>query len=238
MNVVTLLHSGNDTAGPFTDFFAQKGVHSRTLIAPDASPQDFLMAAHADLLIVMGGAMGVYEQKQFPFLSREIEILKDRIRANSPTLGICLGSQLLAAAAGANVYRSKQEEFGWSMMKVTEAGLSDKNVGAIEALWRKPVFHWHQDVFDLPKSAERLLFSEHCSNQAFKLSDRIYGFQFHIELDARELPDWIKSEPGLEYGKNPGIQSKEQIIANGALHGDDLKKTAHELLSRLCLSFE
>ena len=225
-----ILHSSADTTGTFQEFFVRHGYEFKIIIAPDASPADFKAAAAAELLIVMGGSMGVYEKDEFPFLKTELEILKQRIDSDLPTLGICLGAQLLAAATGAKVYRANQEEFGWFPIKATQQGALDILVGKTNKLWDKPVFQWHQDIFDLPASAENLFYSERCAHQAFKLTDKIYAFQFHLELDSHELPDWIKGEPDLHYGSNPGVQSKDQMISHGLKYGDEYKTTAHEIL--------
>jgi len=229
--VVCILHSRSDTPGTFEEYFLKNQYGFKVLIAPEMRSSDFVIASQADLLLVMGGAMGVYEQEAFPFLMTEIDLLKRRIDSDSPTLGICLGAQLLAAAANAKVYRSEKEEFGWFPLQATQDGIADPVIGNTFSVRTDPVFHWHQDTFELPVSCKNLLYSSRCTSQAFKVSQRIYGFQFHLELAAHELPDWIKSEPELSYGETPGVQNREAMISDGNRYGGSLKDAAFGTLS-------
>lgn len=143
-------------------------------------------------LVVLGGPMGVYEADRYPFLSREIEILKEAIQRKVPTLGICLGSQLLAAAAGARVYKGPQREIGWFPIKLRSESSRDPLFRHCpsEAI----VFHWHGDTFDLPKGALHLASSERYAYQAFRLGDSVWGFQFHLEVTESMIKEWIDAE--------------------------------------------
>jgi GMP synthase (glutamine-hydrolysing) len=131
-------------------------------------------------LVVMGGPQNVYEWDQYPYLPSEFLLIKSAIDANRPVLGICLGSQLMAAALGAQVYKGFRREIGWHEIRLTEAAASD-------SLWKDLPhvfmgFHWHGDVFDLPPGGARLALSEITRNQAFVFGEKAYGFLFHLEV--------------------------------------------------------
>lgn len=125
-----------------------------------------------DMLIVMGGPMGVYEEEQYPWLVAEKEFIRRAIAAGKPVLGICLGAQLIAAALGAKVYPNKEKEIGWYPVQF----YSDL------APSPTTVFHWHGDTFDLPDNAVHLAETPACRNQAFQVADRVFGLQFHFEI--------------------------------------------------------
>jgi GMP synthase (glutamine-hydrolysing) len=132
----------------------------------------------ADLLIVLGGPVGAYEGHLYAFLDAEIEALRARLAAGAPTLGVCLGAQLMAVALGARVAPGVKE-IGWAPVELTEAGRN----GPLRHLDGLPVLHWHGDLFELPPGAERLAATPPCPNQAFALGRNAIGFQFHPEAD-------------------------------------------------------
>jgi GMP synthase (glutamine-hydrolysing) len=135
--------------------------------------------AATDLLIVLGAPIGVYEDDKYPFLRNEIDLLTVRLKARQPTLGICLGSQLIACALGAKVYPSGVKEIGWGPIGLTDAALSTP----LRHLANTTVLHWHGDTFDLPAGAVHLAATPICRNQAFCLGPNILGLQFHSEAD-------------------------------------------------------
>ncbi len=142
------------------------------------------------LLVVLGGPISVYDRADYPFLNDEIECLRQRLAAGRPTLGICLGAQLMAAALGACVYPGAHgAEIGWSPLLAVNAEAVPE--------WFAPlltdglsVFHWHGDTFDLPQSAHRLAGTELYENQAFTIGDFALGLQFHPEVTEMALEDW------------------------------------------------
>ncbi len=133
-------------------------------------------------LVVMGGPMGVYEQPQYPFLRDELYLIEDAIKRGTPVLGVCLGSQLLAAALGAAVLPGTQKEIGWHSVSLTSAATTD-------ALWHgQPseftALHWHGDTFPLPRGATGLAWSQLTACQAFRFGTSAYGLLFHLEVTA------------------------------------------------------
>ena len=143
-----------------------------------------------DLMVIMGGPIGVYQTQEFPFLVSEISLIERRIAAGKPTLGICLGSQLMAKALGARVYPATAKELGWMPIKLTEAG--NKSVLA-ELGSQTPVLHWHGDTFDLPADAALLASTELCRHQAFSYGPNSFALalQFHPEVRTLELEAWF-----------------------------------------------
>ncbi|GKQ50307.1 glutamine amidotransferase [Bradyrhizobium sp. Ce-3] len=139
----------------------------------------------ADLLIVLGGPIGVYETETYPFLSTEIALLEQRLRRGLPTLGICLGAQLMAQALGGRVFPGKVKEIGWGPVELTADGKSS----CLRNLHSK-VLHWHGDTFDLPSDAVRLASNANYENQAFAWGRNALALQFHLEADPRQLEEW------------------------------------------------
>lgn len=141
-------------------------------------------------LIVLGGPMGVYEEKIYPFITKELNLLESALRDAKPVLGICLGAQLLAKAAGANVYKGHAKEIGWSKVRLNEDGRSDRLFRALPE--ELTVFQLHGDTFDLPRGGVLLASSDVYPNQAIRVGSRAYGLQFHIEVTERMVADWIQ----------------------------------------------
>lgn len=140
-----------------------------------------------DLLIVLGGPMGVYESDIYPYLSTETALITRRIDAGKPILGLCLGSQLIASALGARVYPSGIKEIGWSQVQLTQDGRDS----SLKHLETTAVLHWHGDTFDLPAGAVRLASSALTKNQAFSWGDSTLALQFHAEAAGDALESWF-----------------------------------------------
>jgi GMP synthase (glutamine-hydrolysing) len=143
---------------------------------------------NAELVIVLGGPIGVYETDDYPFLASEIALIEYRLSRDLPTLGICLGSQLMAKALGSGVYKGPFEEIGWGTIDLTEEGRSSC-LGALQDE-DAVVLHWHGDTFDLPRGATRLASNRNYDNQAFAYGRNALALQFHLEADPRRLEEW------------------------------------------------
>lgn len=143
---------------------------------------------NTELLIILGGPIGVYEIGDYPFLNSEIALIEYRLSRDLPTLGICLGSQLMAKALGGRVFKGPVKEIGWGAIDLTAEGRSSclnavQGEGAV-------VLHWHGDTFDLPPDAVRLASNENYDNQAFAYGRDALALQFHLEADPRQLEEW------------------------------------------------
>lgn len=142
------------------------------------------------LLIVLGGPMGVYESERYPFLKDELNLLERAFKKDSPVLGICLGAQLMAKAAGAKVYKGGKKEIGWYDVTLTIEGARDGLFLSFPEKFR--VFQWHGDTFDVPQGAKVLASSKDFPNQLIRIGKRAYGIQFHLEVTERMVYEWLK----------------------------------------------
>lgn len=159
-----------------------------------------------DLLIVMGGPMGVNDEEQYPWLRVEKKLIKDAINAGRAVLGICLGAQLIASSLGESVYPNRRKEIGWFPIKAVPV-----EDGAVYSFPKTlNVFHWHGDTFDLPEGAIHLAVSNACENQAFQLGKAVIGLQFHLETTV-ESADAIITHCRQELLPSKYVQPEEVI---------------------------
>ena len=177
--VCILLHAEAETPGLIADVLDRRGIGVETVRGYAGEPIPTAMDGR-DALVVMGGPMGVYDQDRVPFLRDEIDLIRDAVRAGKPVLGVCLGSELLAAALGANVAPARKE-IGWYPVTLTDAAASDPLWRGVDRSIR--VFHWHGDAFELPPGAVPLASSALTPYQAFRHGKAAYGLLFHMEMD-------------------------------------------------------
>jgi GMP synthase (glutamine-hydrolysing) len=153
--------------------------------SPEFATADFLSP---DLLILMGGPMAVYERYAHPWIDHEVERLAERLDHGLPTLGICLGAQLVAAALGAEIYAGPTKEVGFTPLTLTEAG----SASPVAHLTDVPVLHWHGDTFDLPPGTELLASTPSYPHQAFRRGRELLALQCHAEMGTDPRIDvWI-----------------------------------------------
>lgn len=165
-----------------------------------------------DLVVMMGGPMGVYEADAHPWISCEIARLARRIMLDRPTLGVCLGSQIIAAAMGARVYPGPVKEVGFAPITVHAAGLNSP----LRHLVDVPVLHWHGDTFDLPPGVELLASSAHYAHQAFRRGDNLLALQCHPEMGEDPRFDaWLADESYIAQAGLSVAQLREQHAASG-----------------------
>jgi len=152
---------------------------------------DPIPEALGDGLLVLGGPMGVYEEKQYPWMTRELSAIRRCLDRSLPVLGICLGSQMLAHAAGGKVFKGDAgQEVGWFPITLTPEGHRDPLLQGLGPSLE--VFHWHGDTFTLPEGAVRLAGSAKYPHQVFKVGRNAYGFQCHLEVTEPMVREWMK----------------------------------------------
>ena len=186
-NATIIRHIAFEDLGSLADVLEQ---HNYTVKYLEAGADDIAQidALKTDLLVILGGPIGAYDEQDYPFLLEELRLLQRRLQADLPTLGICLGAQLMARALGAKVYPGSSKEIGWSPIELSQAGKNSPLavLGTDEAA----VLHWHGDTFDLPIGATHLASSSKYHNQAFCAGKNALALQFHPEVTARGLERW------------------------------------------------
>lgn len=184
-------HLAVEHAGTFKPVLEASGYEVTPV--PAARISEFRERAEAAALLI--GPIGVYDAPEYPFLTDEIALIRSRLRARRPVLGICLGSQPLAAALGAKVlHGTNGVELGWAPVQLTEAGW--QHPLADGAGNDPPVLHWHGETFDLPEGATLLASTSRYAHQAFRIGNHGLVLQFHVETDANELEQWFVAFAG------------------------------------------
>jgi GMP synthase (glutamine-hydrolysing) len=186
---VAITHVPFEDLGSLAEVLAEKQFSVQTLDACTAklAAFDFLKPR---LLVILGGPIGAYETSVYPFLTPEILGIRRRLEARLPTLGICLGAQLMAVALGGTLYPGTNgKEIGWSSVT---AGLEAAACPAVSELFAPGVrvLHWHGDTFEVPPGAAHLASSQQYPNQAFAVGHHALALQFHPEVQAADLERW------------------------------------------------
>ena len=208
-NILVIQNIGCEHLGNFSRLFESDGYNVLLLNSQkDLIPTDLLSFSG---IIILGGPMSVYDN--YDYLKDQQKLIKKAVDMKIPTLGVCLGSQLIAEAMGGKVYPGNLKEIGWHDIEITENGIRDIFNGI--ATFKNKVFQWHGDTFQLPKSAIILAKSD-TYIQAFRINTAI-GIQFHIEVNESMIEEWIriysKEIMDLKLDKKNIIpQQKEQII--------------------------
>lgn len=209
------------TAAGYKIHYYDLGVHELWTLDPPL----------ADLLIVLGGPVGVYEADAYPFLAEERRILQARLAANRPTLGICLGAQQIAATLGAQVAPSGKKEIGFSPLSLTEAG----RAGPLRHLEGVPVLHWHGDAFAIPEGAANLATTSLCATQGFALGRNVLALQFHAEVNAcTDIERWLIGHAAELAGA--AIDPRD-LREQAAQVGPQLREAARRMLSEWLQGF-
>ena len=151
-------------------------------------PGDPFEGGPHEAIVILGGPRSANDAE----MADELALIERALRAGVPMLGVCLGSQLIARALGAPVYRNADLEIGWAPVYLTDAGRADPIFAELPS--PSTFFHWHGETFDLPRGAEWLAWSDKCRHQAYRYGPNVYGLQFHPEVTAEMIADWC-SQP-------------------------------------------
>jgi len=187
--ILIIKHIDIEGPGTLGDFLKSQGEPFRIveLGAGEPLPDD---PREFKAVVVLGGPMNVYEEDRFNFLKPENEFIQKVLNAEVPFLGICLGSQLLAKAAGAKVVRSPVKEIGWYQIQLTQDGKKDQLFKNFKP--EDPIYHWHGDMFQIPSNGKLLASAQGCPHQALKVGKNAYGLQFHVEVTDRSIKEWCE----------------------------------------------
>lgn len=208
MNIHCFQHIAFETPGTILDW-AKQNNHAVTYTYFFAEGYLIPSLNNIDLLIIMGGFMNVEEEEKFPFLIEEKQFIKRAIEAGKKVIGICLGSQLIAAALGSNVYQSKEKEIGFFPITFTDAALQHPLFNHFSKEYT--VFHWHGDTFDLPANAQLIASTSVCKHQAYLIGSNVMGLQFHFEMNEEVIEQMLLHDGHELDEKGPCIQTREQI---------------------------
>ncbi len=215
---LAIRHVAFEDLGLLGPLLVERGYVIRYLEAGvDAIDEAAIVAA--DLLVVLGGPIGVYETDRYPFLVAEQAAIAARLAARRPTLGICLGAQLMAQALGAEVAPTGRAEIGFGPLTLTEEG----HTSVLRDIGEVPVLHWHGDQFAIPDGAQRLAQTPGFPNQAFALGHHALGLQFHLEVEVPQLERWLI---GHAHELAAHRLDPAAIRRDAALHGGALTRAA------------
>ncbi len=225
MTAVAIRHVPFEDLGLLEPLLGDRGYEIRMIEAPLDDLCDPIVQ-QADLAVVLGGPIGAYETDAYPFLVPEIEAIAERLAQTKPTLGLCLGSQIMARALGARVYPGGRKEIGWSPVSLTAAGTQS----CLAALEATAVLHWHGDTFDLPPGAERLASTDLYENQAFALDRHALALQFHPEVTAAGLERWYVGH-AVEIAATDGVDVAS-LRAQALEHAPALEAAGRRVFER------
>lgn len=183
---IALRHLHFEDLGTLEPLLVARGYAVRYLDAPIDDLYAVDMAA-VDLLVVLGGPIGAFDDHIYPFLRDELAVVLQWLGSGRPLLGICLGAQLIARALGASVARMDVKEIGFAPLTLTQKGKGSP----LAALGQTPVLHWHGDHFGIPDGATRLAGTQTCANQAFSIGRNVLALQCHLEANPRQIERWL-----------------------------------------------
>lgn len=188
--ILVLHHTPHCPLGSVAGVLADAGLEYRSIDLFQDVPRSLPLDQAAGL-VVLGGPMSANDVQQYPFLAVELDWIRRAADTQVPTLGICLGAQLLAKALGEKVYPNPVKEIGWYRVELLPSAFEDALFRGSQST--ETVFQWHGDTFDLPSGAVHLAQSEQCVNQAFRMGSCVYGLQFHVEMTPEIMAEWFKA---------------------------------------------
>lgn len=218
MRVLTIVHERDAGPGVFDGALLAAGAAVDTwFVAEEAQPPAAAGAYAA--VISLGGSAHPHQEDRFPWLAIEKRLLATALADAVPVLGICLGSELIAAAAGAQIMKLAAQEIGWYEVRLTDAGHSDPVVGAIGG--RFEALEWHSYTAELPPNATALARSAGCL-QAFRVGDSAWGLQFHAEVTDADFQHWLDNhrsdEDAVLAGIDPAAIARDTVSRMAAWH--------------------
>lgn len=193
--VLVFQHVANRILGTLNPTLKERGLNMR-YVNFERSPEENPTIDKYNGLIILGGHMGVYEADLYKHIKVEMQLIEEALKKDIPILGICLGAQLLAHVLGSKVTKSPIKEVGWCDVELTTQGKTDPLLSHFQA--NEKVFQLHGDTFEIPSSATHLARSNICNGQAFRYKEKVYGLQFHLEVDEEMILRWLGNSRNQE----------------------------------------
>lgn len=223
-NILVIQHIECEPLGTFGDILKAEGISYRYLKLYKDS-YDTVDADQYKGLIILGGPMNVDELDKYPYLAWELDLIRNTQSKDLPILGICLGAQLIAKANGAEVKKSVAREVGWHKAYLIKEAASDSLFSGFGSEFN--VFQLHSDMLEIPEGAVRLVYSEKCKNQAFRIKNNVYGLQFHLEVNKTMIKEWLKV-----YKDDLKSQDKANIAESLDVNLKELDKKARSFFGK------
>lgn len=230
MRVLIVQHVACEGPGLLADALFEDGWESdvRRMDAPGAALPDGIRGY--DAFIILGGPMGAYEEETYPYLGRVQELIREAVAGRVPTVGICLGGQLIARAFGAEVKPNPAKEIGWYPVRLTPEGeAAPLFAGLPREFW---VFQWHGDTFALPEGAVLLARGETCANQAFVYRGCAWALQFHLEVTPEMVANWARIYAD-ELAEFQGAGAAEALVRETARRWEAERRQRERFLDNL-----
>ena len=227
MRALAIVHQPDAGPGVFAEAFAERGDQLDSWeiaegAGPPADPRSY------GAVLSFGGAMNAHQEEEHSWLRFEKDLLAELLGRGMPLMGVCLGAQLLAEAAGATPRRASQPEIGWHEVEVTPEGVEDPLLAPLAP--RFSAFQWHSYEAPLPPAATALARSPVCL-QAYRIGDSAWGIQFHAEVSAPDAEHWFddyRSDPdAVRIGIDPEALQAQTRAAIG-----DWNRLGRELCRR------
>jgi GMP synthase (glutamine-hydrolysing) len=204
--ILVLQHASTEGLGTLEDELKKAGFPWETLVISNETlfPSSTKLEEYGGF-IILGGPMGVYEKDKYPWIAKELMVVQELLRQKRPILGICLGAQMLAHAAGGRVYPGTRFEIGWFPIRLDDWFYKRNPLFfQIDPAKAHTVFQWHGDTFEIPTEGYRLAWNENYPNQAFCFNGNAVGLQFHVEMTEEMIRDWLSDD-----------WSRQQVVASG-----------------------
>jgi GMP synthase-like glutamine amidotransferase len=232
MRILGIVHGDEVRSGVFADPVEERG-HELEEWSIALTPAPSRPLESYDAVLVFGGSMHVDEEQTHPWLRDEAALVDRFLDAGTPVLGVCLGGQLLAKAAGAWVGRISEPEIGWHAVELTPAAACDPLFARVPQ--RFMALQWHYYAFDLPQGATELARSP-VSPQAFRLGERAWAVQFHPEVTLRMVEDWLEEPEEMEFDRDALRRETHEWIAESNVVGRELAGSFVAVAERLQLA--
>ena len=232
MRVLAVVHGEDVRSGVFAEPVAARGHELEEWSLPRRPTPSRSLQSY-DAVFVFGGSMHADEEEAHPWLRDEKELLRRFLDAGTPVLGVCLGGQLLAGAAGARVARSPEPEIGWHSVELTPAAAEDPLFARLPQ--RFCALQWHYYSFDVPAGATELALSPVCS-QAFRLGELAWGVQFHPEVTPAMVAGWLEEPEEVDFDREALRRETQERIAEWNALGRELADSFVAVAERLRLA--